>query len=198
MVFAYSKSRRSRRHGPQGYLRYQSYKQWLRDEFEFRCVYCLSRERWHQDGEAWFTVDHLQPKSVKPELECSYENLVYCCAQCNSYKSDDSLPDPLGTPYGIHLTIGADGVVVAHTRLGVKLVRMFRLDDGSRLEFRSRLLAMLRKLSPADPLYERWLGFPENLPELSAVRPPGGNLRPEGVRESHFEKRKRGRLSATY
>ena len=43
-------------------LNYQSYKPWLRDEFQFRCVYCLWRERWHSVGEDAFSVEHLQAR----------------------------------------------------------------------------------------------------------------------------------------
>jgi hypothetical protein len=39
-VFAYPRAARSRRHGPCGYAHYSLYKPWLRDEFQFRCVYC--------------------------------------------------------------------------------------------------------------------------------------------------------------
>src|SRR5436309_202187 len=39
--FAYPHEAHQRRHGPAGYTNYQSYKPWLRDEFAFRCVYCL-------------------------------------------------------------------------------------------------------------------------------------------------------------
>lgn len=48
-VFRYPKDLQRRRHGPRGYLRYESYKPWLRDEFRFRCTYCLCRERWFPD-----------------------------------------------------------------------------------------------------------------------------------------------------
>jgi hypothetical protein len=44
MPFAYADAPHVRKHGPSGYVRYQSYKDWLRDEFAFRCVYCLERE----------------------------------------------------------------------------------------------------------------------------------------------------------
>jgi hypothetical protein len=36
------------------------------------------------------------------------------------------------------------------------------------------------------------------LPDLDALRPPGGNTRPEGIVDSHFERRKRGELPDTY
>ena len=34
-----------RKHGPQGYSKYGHHRPWLRDEFDFRCVYCLKREQ---------------------------------------------------------------------------------------------------------------------------------------------------------
>ena len=43
--FEYPSSPHRRRHGPLGYADYASFRPWLRDEFSFRCVYCLLRER---------------------------------------------------------------------------------------------------------------------------------------------------------
>lgn len=60
MVWAYPATPHVRRHGPLGYKDYQSFKPWLRDEFTFRCVYCLLRERWFASfGSGLFGVDHL-------------------------------------------------------------------------------------------------------------------------------------------
>lgn len=44
--FEYPSAPLVRRHGPVGYLDYSSFRPWLRDEFGFRCVYCLRREQW--------------------------------------------------------------------------------------------------------------------------------------------------------
>ncbi len=38
MPFQYSEKAHMRKHGPSGYLTYETYKDWLRDEFSFRCV----------------------------------------------------------------------------------------------------------------------------------------------------------------
>jgi hypothetical protein len=43
--FTYPSAPLVRRHGPQGYADYVSYRPFLPDEFQFRCVYCLLRER---------------------------------------------------------------------------------------------------------------------------------------------------------
>jgi len=45
-AFDYPPAPLVRIHGPQGYARYELYRAWLRDEFAFRYVYCLSREQW--------------------------------------------------------------------------------------------------------------------------------------------------------
>jgi hypothetical protein len=75
--FAYPSERHVRRHGPRGYANPQHFKPWLRDEFEFRCVYCLIRERWHPDGDAGFGVEHLRPQSKSPGLAAEYDNVLF-------------------------------------------------------------------------------------------------------------------------
>src|ERR1700682_3612702 len=50
--FAYPSEPHQRKHGPAGYTNYEEYKPWLRDEFTFRCVYCLERELWYPDRAA--------------------------------------------------------------------------------------------------------------------------------------------------
>jgi hypothetical protein len=59
--FAYPTTPHMRRHGPLGYENYQNYKPFLRDEFTFRCVYCLERETWYPNREASFSTDHFEP-----------------------------------------------------------------------------------------------------------------------------------------
>src|SRR5438874_5606389 len=99
MPFQYFRTPHTRRHGPEGYVQYESYKDWLRDEFTFRCVYCLERERWHD--QASFGVDHVLPKGVAgfAHLVCVYRNLVYACNRCNSIKQDEILLDPCTTAF---------------------------------------------------------------------------------------------------
>ena len=55
--FRYPEQPHVRRHGPQGYVTLESYRPWLRDEFTFRCVYCLLREQW---GRARGSFDFFQ------------------------------------------------------------------------------------------------------------------------------------------
>ena len=44
-AYRYPNQTHRRKHGPQGYRAAAEYREWLRDEFLFRCVYCLERER---------------------------------------------------------------------------------------------------------------------------------------------------------
>jgi hypothetical protein len=94
MGFEYPTSPHARRHGPAGYKDYSSYRDWLRDEFTFRCVYCLHREQWTSRG-ATFHVEHFIPASVDPDGEREYSNLLYACTTCNQTKEAIlGLPNP--------------------------------------------------------------------------------------------------------
>ena len=44
--YKYPDSEHTRRHGPHGYTDYERFREWIRDEFLFRCIYCLHREKW--------------------------------------------------------------------------------------------------------------------------------------------------------
>ena len=88
-AFLYPEPRKSRRHGPV-YKNYESYRPWLRDEFMFRCIYCLKRETWGQaSGE--FELDHFKPQKFNPDKKLDYKNLVYSCQRCNSAKSSNKI-----------------------------------------------------------------------------------------------------------
>jgi hypothetical protein len=42
------------------------------------------------------------------------------------------------------------------------------------------------------------MGYPVDLPDLSSLRPPAGNSRPEGVVQSYATRRERGKLPDIY
>jgi hypothetical protein len=71
------------------------------------------------------------------------------------------------------------------------------------VEFRREFLQLLDLLNSVnDPravgALRSLLGFPQDLPDLASLRPPGGNNRPEGIRGSSLAKRERGELPPTY
>lgn len=196
--FAYPRLPHVRRHGPRGYADYPSFRPWLRDEFAFRCVYCLRREQWGL-VRGTFAVDHFLPVAVRPELTADYDNLVYACATCNTAKGARELPDPAEVLLRDDIRVAEDGTIGSDTPEGRRLIRVLGLDDPEYTEFRLvwiEIVALAAKHNPV--LFKRLMGFPADLPDLGALKPPDGNARPAGVSVSCFERRARGELPETY
>jgi hypothetical protein len=62
------------------------YREELRHDFWYTCAYCCVSETEAQG--IGFEVEHYEPKSLKPELESEYSNLMWSCQVCNSRKGD--------------------------------------------------------------------------------------------------------------
>ena len=169
------------------------------NEFTFRCVYCLVRERWHK-GQFGFQVDHVVPKSKAPLRALDYDNLVYSCETCNEMKSDaEEILGPCEMAYGECLRVHEDGTIVALNAEGQMLIGVLRLDNVENTEYRRlmfEVICLARKKDAA--IYSRLMGFPDDLPNLARKRPPGGNSRPEGIWESCQARRVRKELPQTY
>lgn len=197
MIFDYPESRSSRVHGPSGYASYESFRPWLRDEFTFRCVYCLKREVWGQvTGE--FELDHFQPQSLAPGLRLDYLNLVYACRRCNAVKLDERVEDPFPVFSPESVAILPDGVIAAATPQATRLIRQLDLNAPRLCKWRVMWMRIvtLAKEQDAD-LYQRLTGFPDDLPNLGRLRPPQ-NSRPDGIENSWYAKRLRGLLPSSY
>lgn len=196
--FEYPSQPHSRTHGPQGYASYESYRDWLRDEFLFRCVYCLHRERWYSRG-ATFHIDHFMPASVDATGICSYDNLVYACASCNEAKKAIlGIADPCETSFSACLQINVNGHVIALNAAGEKLKEVLLLDSRTNVEHRSRWMRMLRALQQTHPsLYEEFMAYPTDLPDLRKKR-TSSNTRPKGALSCCFVLRERASLPAIY
>src|SRR5262249_9852807 len=144
--FIFADSPHIRKHGPSGYERYHSYKDWLRDEFTFRCVYCLERERWDRNGHAGFGVDHVKPKG-QPEfahLVCHYSNLVYACNRCNTAKKEKMLIDPCEMAFADHLRIDDEGEIIGLSIEGWRVINILGLDLQRPTNERQAKLRILR------------------------------------------------------
>jgi hypothetical protein len=68
--------------------------------------------------------------------------------------------------------------------------------------FRTLLrVLLLFQMRPDDPevraLYLDYFGFPDDLPDLDALRPES-NTRPGGLTDAYFRQRRDGRLAETY
>ncbi len=195
--FIYPIKPHQRKHGPEGYSDYSGYKDWLRDEFDFRCVYCLRREAWAPRRAVW-AVEHLIPRKDRKDLATTYSNLVYACATCNSWKSADHMPDPCKTAYGELVSVDSEGRIRALKPKGNTLIKVARLDDADSIEFRRKHIRLIRNLYLHDrEEYHRWMGFPSDLPDLANTKVKH-NAKPEGAQNCRFEQRKRGMLPQTY
>jgi hypothetical protein len=195
--FEYPIEPHTRRHGPCGYADYPSYRPWLRDEFVFRCVYCLRRETWGL-VRGTFAVDHFLPAAVRPDLATEYDNLVYACATCNAAKAAHVLPDPAAVLLRDDIRVAEDGSIEGGSPEARRLIRVLGLDDPEYTEFRLLWIGILALATRHDPeLVRRLMGFPADLPDLGVLKPPGGNTRPGGVASSHFAFRSRGELPET-
>ena len=79
------------------------------------------------------------------------------------------------------------------------MVRKLGLDEADYTEFRLLWINIIALAEQYDPnLYAQLMGYPAVLPDLAALQPPGGNSRPEGVKESCFARRQAGTLPRTY
>lgn len=197
-AFQYPAHAHRRRHGPQGYASPVQYRDWLRDEFDFRCVYCLEREQWvHRTGH--FHTEHFQPVAQRPDLSVQYDNLVYACHVCNAMKRDQTVPDPLRVLLNDVVQVQPNGTLVAQTKEAAKLLEMLHLNSPESRRRRRLMMRVIRLAADYDPaLLQELLGFPESLPDLSRMHPPGGNSRPTGVKRSHFARKSRGTLPPMY
>ncbi|HYV40077.1 MAG TPA: hypothetical protein VE988_30605 [Gemmataceae bacterium] len=196
--FTYPDTTHRRRHGPRGYADYESYRPWLRDEFAFRCVYCLTREAWGPLT-GWYAIDHFAALALRPDLAREYDNLLYACAACNLSKSHFQTPDPTAALLASTVRVTDDGVLHADSPEAAQVIEVLGLNREKLIDYRELWIGIIRVAAAADPaLYRRLMGFPDELPDLKRLRPPGGNTRPEGVSASHFALRQGGTLPATY
>jgi hypothetical protein len=196
--FQYPDAPHVRRHGPQGYADTASFRPWLRDEFIFRCVFCLQRESWGS-VKAAFDLDHFLPVSKHPILALDYDNLLYVCSSCNSAKLDQETPDPIVSLLSQSVRVGSDGILEPLTSAASTIVWQLGLNLPRLVTYRAKWIQVIRLAKEHKPdLYRQLLAYPDDLPDLSSLRPPGGNTRPGGIVDSHFERRKRGELPDTY
>ena len=195
-AFVYSQ-RRDRRHGPSGYKDYSSFRPWLRDEFTFRCVYCLIREEWGRlSGE--FDLDHFHPQANRPDLATKYENLVYACHTCNLRKSDTETFDPENSLTKELVRVYPTGRIEGLNPSAAAIIEKLGLDSPKYRKWRLIWIRNVELAKQHDPeQYQRLLGFPEDLPDLSTLMPES-NSKPEGINESYIAVSSRGELPEYY
>jgi hypothetical protein len=81
---------------------------------------------------------------------------------------------------------------------GKKLIRVAALDEADAVKWREEQIAIVKMYKKHDPeRFDKYMGFPEDLPNLAALLPPK-NTKPEGVVNSRFQQHHDGSLPVTY
>tara|TARA_B110000037_G_scaffold221976_2_gene294882 strand:- start:69 stop:671 length:603 start_codon:yes stop_codon:yes gene_type:complete len=195
--YAYPSGPHNRRHGASGWSDYQQYRPWLRDEFTFRCVYCLQREQW-ADMRRAFQIDHFIPQKIRPDLKADYDNLIYLCPNCNSLKSATLLPDPCKVDLRTCLKFLKNGEVKALNKSGERIILVLDLNRSALVDHRRSRIGVLKTLYVHNQSeFKEMMRFPKDLPDLTQ-KPPKKNTRPKGVDSSWFAKREKGKLPEVY
>ena len=192
LPFQYPLTSLVRKHAPDGYQHWEPYRDWLRDDFEFRCVYCLLRERWGK-RRAVFAIDHIASRASGGALR-DYGNLAYTCASCNSAKSDSAVPHPEQHAYGKCVGVDDEGRIHPKNREGKLLIRTLLLDDEENTGFRRDRIRELETLAKHDlEQFERMMSFPDDLPDLQSKRSPR-NAKPDSWKQSHHAMNNAGKI----
>lgn len=185
-VFVYPTEPHRRKHGPTGYADYESYRDWLRDEFSYRCVFSLFREKWPQTR---FHIDHLISKKERPDLVCDYDNLILLEGRLNLVKGKRRVPDPCKVALGNCLLVRTSGEKMGcieardGSKVGEQIIRVLRLDSDDATQIRRDWIGILRSVARTDEqLFRKFIGYPKNLPDLRAAKVK--NIRGLGLDQS--------------
>ena len=197
-IFAYPKEQHRRRHGPTGYTIPETYREWLRDDFSYRCVYSLIREQWIS-RKANFDIDHLESRSSRSDLVCDYNNLLYVTHRVNLVHGKRPLPDPCKVALGKCLEVDPEtGEIRALNDVGGRIISILKLDSDDATADRLMWLRILRCAAQGDEgLFRRLIGYPSDLYDLSKAQEEN-NSRPSGIAESAFECDQAGTLPEWY
>jgi hypothetical protein len=170
LIFTYPAIPHQRKHGPRGYEGYESYRDWLRDEFSYRCVFSLIRETWI-GRLANFDIDHLEPRASRSDLTCEYDNLLYLTHRLNLIRGRRRIPDPCQVALGLCLRVHTQGDrlgwIEALNEDGERIERIFRLNSEDAVAERMKWLEIMAIVAAKnEKLFRQLIGYPANLPDL--------------------------------
>lgn len=127
---------------PLQYRDYADYRPLLRQDFTYRCAYCLMHE-YYLGGESGCCIDHHRPVHGlfgRPDLITNYTNLYWCCRECNENKGDiwPSIEDYNAglrfidpcqpeDDHDLHWKVLADGVLQPLTTTGLYTIQHLKL-----------------------------------------------------------------------
>lgn len=108
-------------------------KEQLKSETNGKCAYCESKVTVVAHGD----IEHITPKSIRPELTFSWENLTFACQKCNGKKSVvEEVVDPYLDEVNDHFFFVAQ-FIRGRTQIGRLTERELELNRIELLEDRS-------------------------------------------------------------
>lgn len=126
----------------QKYYRHPDIKKALLVETHDKCAYC-ENEILHTD---YGDIEHVIPKSRKPELTFEWDNLIIACAKCNINKADhEGLIDPYGVEPCEHFIVSGTFLFGSPTSETGRMSE--RVLDLNRVELLERRKERLEKLN---------------------------------------------------
>jgi hypothetical protein len=146
-----------------------------------------------------FHIDYFAAVANNQAGRLEYDNPLCSCLACNLLKSDQSIPDPLHVFTSATVIVRSDGVIRGKTKAARKLIDLLQLNSASYRQRRRLMLALLRAVrKDYREIYVELMRFPDDLPDLVRLVPPGGNARPAGIRQSFHALRLAGKLPRVY
>jgi len=114
-------------------------------------------------GPKFFTIDHFVPQSVDASLINVYENLLYACDECNSFKGDDwhdgnpiltgrGYLDPCKHDYDNHFRLEGTGKIKGLTKLALYMIEHLWLNRPTRVNARGRRSLSIKRLAKIEKL----------------------------------------------
>ena len=89
-----------------------------------------------------------------------------------------------------------DGSIETDSRSAHRIVQVLGLNAPEYREFRLLWIGIIEMARRFDELlFDRLMGFPDNMPDLTRLNPPGGNEHPEGIATCFYQRRINGTLS---
>ncbi|WP_170446252.1 HNH endonuclease [Ruegeria arenilitoris] len=114
-------------------------KEQLKSETKGKCAYCESKVTVVAYGD----IEHITPKSIKPELTFEWENLTFACQKCNGKKSTlEDVVDPYSDDVDDHFFFVAE-FIRGRTPIGRLTERELELNRVELIEDRCDHLKVL-------------------------------------------------------
>lgn len=165
------------------YGHYSAYKDYVREDSQYRCVYCdVHENELNRDINTRYekmSIDHFRPKSLYPHLERNPHNLVLACQDCNHNKQDDfpafgrpdgnsvdgvaGYVDPFGVNRNNYFEINHEGELIAKQHPADYMIRVLILNGVYKKKVRKRRIQLMENCELLDEFFKSEIDKLENM-----------------------------------